>query len=139
MTDLKSRISYLRGLADGLDLSETKEKRLMMEIVNVLEDMSNTIEDLDMDIEETAEYLESIDEDLSDLEEDYYGEEDDECDCGFEEDDDYDPFCDCDFEEDDCVEVECCNCHEKVHIDEDLIDEEGQTECPNCGTSIIIE
>lgn len=141
MTELKSRISYLKGLADGMELSDTKEKRLMMEIISVVEDMSNIIEDLELDLEETIDYVESIDEDLGDLEETYYGEEDDQCDCEFEDEDydDYDSLCDCDFCEDDFVEVECQNCHEVFHVDEELIDEEGNTECPHCGSTVIVD
>ena len=43
MSELKSKISYLRGLADGMELSSTKENRLVMEIIDVIEDMVDII------------------------------------------------------------------------------------------------
>lgn len=152
MDNLKSRVSYLKGLADGLGLDESKEKRLLIEIVKVLEEMAEAIDDLRAFSEATQEYVESIDEDLGQLEYDFYGDEDSDYD--FEEDEDYEEDYDDEYEDEyeedydedeyddldeDLREIECPKCHEIIFIDEDLIDEEGKTECPNCKAEIRVE
>lgn len=97
MDYLGQKVSYLKGLAEGLGIDETsKEGKLLLHIVDTLEDfadvLAETIED-QMDLEE---YVNFIDEDLADIEEDIYGEEYDE--------DDFDEF---DFE--DCDDEDCCS------------------------------
>ncbi|SMB94790.1 hypothetical protein SAMN00017405_0274 [Desulfonispora thiosulfatigenes DSM 11270] len=125
MTDLQSSISYLRGLADGMDLSEnSKEGKIIMGILKVLEDMSDSILDIEDSQDDLEHYIETIDEDLNDLEVDYYGDED--CDCGCECDDDY-------------LEVECPICHDSVCIDSNILDDDSKISdlsCPNCDESI---
>lgn len=98
MDYLGQKVSYLKGLAEGLGIDEnSKEGKLLLHIIDALEDFADvlgeTIED-QMDLEE---YVNFIDEDLADIEEDIYGEEYDEDDFDFD-DFDFDDFCD----EDDC-------------------------------------
>lgn len=148
MDNLLSRVSYLRGLADGLSLDESKEKRLLLEIIDVLQEMAEAIDDLRAFSEATQEYVESIDEDLGQLEQDFYDSEDD-YDEDYEEDfdDDFEDDYDEDFDEEDeyndldedLIEIECPKCHEVIFIDEDLVDEEGKAQCPNCNAEIKVE
>jgi DNA-directed RNA polymerase subunit delta len=47
MKYLYERVSYLRGLADGLQISEdTKEGKLLIQIVDVLEDFADAVNEL---------------------------------------------------------------------------------------------
>lgn len=119
MEFLYEKVAYLKGLADGLEIEETtKEGRLLINIIDALEDFADAIVELNEDTEEMAEYVEAMDEDLTNLEDDFYEEDDDD------EDDD---------EDIDFVEVECPNCHEDVYIDEDLLYEDDiDVVCPRC-------
>ena len=121
MTNLE-RVAYIRGLMEGLELDEDKkEVRVINAIVELLEDMAISIEDLEESYDEMADLVETVDDDLASLEEDFYGE--DECCC---EDD----------EEDDCYyEVTCPTCGETVCLSEDIV-LSGQMDCPNCGESL---
>ncbi|HEX3033399.1 MAG TPA: AraC family transcriptional regulator [Bacillota bacterium] len=125
--ELKERISYLQGLADGLDINaDSKEGRLIREMLDVLDDMADTIVDLEARQEELEEYTETISEDLSDLEDEVYEEcDDDECTCGHE---------------DGFIDVECPKCHEIVCFEEDILDDEEVAEvtCPNCGEVVFV-
>lgn len=132
MSDFKSKISYLKGLADGMELSDSKEKKLMLEIINVLMEMGEALDELEDTVIDNQEYLESIDEDLGELEEDFYSDDDDEWEEDDEEyydDDDEEDYV---FDDDDFLEVECPECHETVYIDENLVGSDGKAECPNC-------
>jgi signal transduction histidine kinase len=122
METIRQKVSYIRGLADGLDIKDsTKEEKVLKVIIDVLEDIADAIEDLDSAQVELDEYVEAIDEDLADVEEEIYGEEAEDGDDGF-------------------VEVECPNCHETVYLDEDLYDDEDEEIiCPNCHEPIHIE
>ena len=79
MSKLTDRVSYLKGLADGLNLDmEQGSNKLLMEILNLLGDVTEEIEELDDDLEELDEYVESIDDDLADLEEVLFGDDEDD-------------------------------------------------------------
>ena len=83
--DLKAQVSYLKGLAEGLALDEeSKEGKLLLRIVDLLDEMAHEIEQLKTEYEELFEYTEALDEDLAELEDDFYEDYDDH-----EDDDDY--------------------------------------------------
>lgn len=126
MTNLE-RVAYIRGLMAGLELDADKnEVRVINAIVELLEDMALSIEDLEEGYNEMADLLETVDDDLASLEDDFYGDEDDcGCDCGC-----------CDDDDDECYyEVTCPTCGETICLSEDLISE-GQMDCPNCGENL---
>ncbi|MGL5693355.1 MAG: CD1247 N-terminal domain-containing protein [Peptostreptococcaceae bacterium] len=125
MKHLYEEVAYLKGLAEGLEISkETKEGKIIHKIVEVLESFADAIVDLEEEQIDLIEYVESIDEDLADMEEDIYeDEEDDEGD----EDEEYS-----------YVEMECPNCGDLVDIDEDLLyNDEIDIICPNCQAIIL--
>lgn len=122
MKHLYEEVAYLKGLAEGLEISnDTKEGKIIHKIVDVLESFADAIVELEEEQIELIEYVESIDEDLSDVEDDIYEED--------EEDDE---------EELNFIEMECPNCNDFVEIDEDLLyDEDVDIVCPNCNAVIL--
>ena len=132
MYGLTEKVAYLQGLAEGLDIKEdSKEGKLMLAIIDVLDDLA-------LDVEDLTDQIDAIDLDLSDLEEYVYEEDEDFCegDCeGCEGCDGYG-----DFEEEALYEFECPACHEIVYFDEELFDgEDDAIECPNCGTVLELD
>lgn len=124
---LAEKIAYIKGLADGMKLDESKDEvKLIKELIAVLEDVAYDIEEQDEVIGEMQEQLDAVDEDLDELEEFVYEEFDDDCDCDCCDDD-----CDCGCCDDDYFEVECPSCGEIICIDESILDE-GAIECPAC-------
>lgn len=130
MRDVSLKVSYLKGLVDGLDIEDAKTKRAITEIINVMSDIAEAVDDLEVMMEDTQEYIESIDEDLGELESEVYGDDEDYDD--YEDDEDYE------FDDEGFIEVDCPNCHEVVYIDKDFI-EDNKAECPNCNAVIDIE
>lgn len=125
--DLKARVSYLKGLAEGLALDEeSKEGKLLRQIVDVLDEMAYEIEQLKTEYEELLEYAEAIDEDLAEIEDDVYGDYDED----EEEDDDDETFT-----------VECPNCREMVEISDNLLHAEGpiKVTCPRCNEVVMMD
>ncbi|HHX77293.1 MAG TPA: AraC family transcriptional regulator [Firmicutes bacterium] len=134
MEDLKSQVSFLRGLASGLDVSnETKEGKLLLKIIDVLANISQVVDSLGKSYEELIEYMEAIDQDLTDLEDDYYEGLEDEDEFEDEPDDD-------ETEEDNYFTVECPDCKEVVYLDEDLLEEDDTLEvlCPKCERVVFV-
>ncbi|MGI6269683.1 MAG: CD1247 N-terminal domain-containing protein [Candidatus Howiella sp.] len=117
---LIEKVAYIKGMIEMADLEESKENKLIKAIVDVLDDMALSIEDLEDGAAELTEQIDAVDEDLANLEEDFYEDEDDCC-----EDD----------EDDDFYEMECPACHDIIYIDEGMLDE-GGIQCPNCGTDL---
>ena len=117
---ITEKVSYIKGLAEGLSLDETSAQgKVISAIIDALEEMAKEISDLKEDTEYLDAYIEEIDEDLGMLEENYY--EDGGCDC-----DDEDCGCDDDF-----VEVECPECGETVCLDDSI--DFDHVICPACG------
>ncbi|MDK2563207.1 zinc ribbon domain-containing protein [Romboutsia sedimentorum] len=122
MKYLYEEVAYLKGLAEGLEIStESKEGKIIHKIVDVLESFADAIVELDEEQADLVEYVESIDEDLSDIEDDIYEDGDDE-----------------DEEELSFIEMECPNCGDLVEVDEELLyDDEVDVVCPNCQAIIL--
>lgn len=103
MDYLYQKVAYLRGLAEGLGVEEeSKEGKLLLHIIDTLDDFAEAIEEILEEQEELEEYVSYIDEDLNDVEDDLYGF-DEEYYHPFEEDFeglDFDIIC-CDDEEED--------------------------------------
>lgn len=115
MNSIKTRVAYLKGLIDGLGISqESKEGRVILEIADILSDISNKIDDME-DIQLGLEdYIYNIEEDSS--------EDDDKF---FDEDDDID------FE-DDFDHIACPKCNEIIYVEKTMIDNSKSIKCPNC-------
>lgn len=138
MEEIKKRISYVKGLADGYNISaETKEGRIISELINVLGDMAEDIEELMFSQAELEDYVETLDEDLGDLEEDVY-----ELDEEYETYDDESEYYDDTVLGDDgnYVEMECPNCQEEVFFDSGILKDEDVVEvvCPNCDEVLFV-
>lgn len=119
---ISEKVAYVKGLFDGmeLDTEKSKEAKLIGALIDVLEEVSLSIEDLEEEVDELNDGLEAVSDDLEDVEDLLFGEDDDCC------DDD----CDCCDEDDDFFEVSCPNCEEDLVIDADVL-EAGFIQCPN--------
>ena len=120
MSYLSERVSYLKGLAKGLKIDETKpEGELMLAIIEVLDDMASEI---DATVEAQDEIFDML-----------------------EPEEDVDDGCDGDCEgcsgcgDMDYFEVECENCGNIIYLDEDLLANEEEFECPVCKEKITVE
>ena len=111
------KVAYLKGLMEGLSVDETsKEGKILKAVVDVLDDLAMSVEDLEDYTAELTEQVDAVDEDLDSLENDFYGE----CDC-----------CD-DDEDEEYYDITCPSCGDEFSVDEGTL-LEGGIECPNCG------
>lgn len=94
MYELSKKVSYLKGLAEGLGLKEeSKEEKILSEIIDILDEMAEVVCDNEVAIEDLEDYIFEVDEDLSYLEDYVYGddyEDYDDDDYEYDFDDDYD-------------------------------------------------
>lgn len=131
---LTEKAAYIKGLAEGFSLDETKpETKIINELISLVEDMSRTIADLEEDTEYLNDYIEEIDMNLGTLEEEFYDSEDDfdECDgcCGCDGD-----FDDDDLDDEECFEIECPSCGETICFDSTI--DPADLVCPACQEKI---
>ena len=130
--NLTEKISYIRGLCDGLELDESKpEVKVLNAIVDLLDDMAFEVSDMEELYDELSAQVDEIDQDLADVESDVYDDEDYDIEDYDDEDDDYD----FDDEENPFYEVTCDSCGQKLNVSEDVL-LEGEIECPNCGENL---
>lgn len=109
MEHLYEKVAYLRGLAEGMELNESsKEGKVLLQIIETLEDFTDAIVELDENQLELTDYVETLDEDLEDVEEELFEEELDS------------------------LEIQCPQCKEILYIDEDMLYDEEKLHCPEC-------
>lgn len=123
--NLTEKIAYIRGLCEGLSLDESKpEVKVINAIIDVLDDMSYSVTDMEDLYDELSAQVDEIDQDLADVETELYDDDDD---YEYDDDDDYD-----EFKDDTFYEVTCDSCGTTLNVSEDVL-LEGEIECPNCG------
>ena len=121
--EITEKVAYLKGLAEGMELNaEKKEGKLLLAIIDVLEDIALELSDIEDAQEELGEGLDAVSDDLEDVEDLLYGEEEDE--------DEYE--LDDLGEDEDCYATTCPTCEETIYFDESVL-EDGEVICPNCG------
>lgn len=123
MQELKSRVAYLKGLAEGIKLDTgTDQGRLISGIIDVLDDIASSFHDLAEAHEQLEDYLETIDQDLYHLE------------------DRVDDRLDSDTRTLDYLEVDCPNCGETVCFSAEVVDDDDIVEvtCPNCDQVVFV-
>ena len=132
------KVAYLKGLTDGFGIDkESKEGKLLNVVIDILDEITHDIEDLEANSYELGEAIDQVSDDLADIEEFFLDEdEDDEDD---DDDDDDECSCGCCGDEDLVFyEVTCPACENTITIDEDVLDL-GSIECPNCGETLEFE
>lgn len=121
------KVAYLKGLAEGLSLDESKpETKIINAMLDVLDDLALSVTDLEDGMDLISEQLDAVDEDLDELESFVYEELDDCC-CD-----------DCCDEEEEYYDVECPSCGEVICVDRDIL-EEGSICCPKCNELLEFE
>ena len=114
---ITEKVAYVKGLVQGLNLDEQKpEVKVLLKVVDLLDELSLSVSDLEDAYDDVVDQMDAIDEDLCMLEEDFYDES--------EESDD-DVF----------YEVTCPTCNETVCVSEPVI-LDGKIECPGCGENL---
>ena len=113
------RASYIRGLMEGLQLEpDTKETKVFNAMIDLLDDLCVTVEELENGFNILSEEVDEIDENLGDVEEIVYGD----CSCGNHHHNDDDEF---------KFEVKCPNCNEVIEVDDEMLSHEAMI-CPKC-------
>ena len=116
--NLTDKMAYLCGMVDGmeLDLTSSKEGKVLGKILDVMQEMTAYIVDLQTQVDELTDTCDLLDQDLGDLE-----------DIVFDEDDD----------EDDEVQYEtvCPTCKNTIVLSESILDK-GEMPCPCCGQKL---
>lgn len=135
MNYLKERVAYLKGLAEGMQISDaTNEGKLLKAIIDVLDDVALSVDDIEEVQEQLSEQIDEIDEDLAGIESLIY---DDELDCAECEKVSTDNVEDGNDEDED-DEIECPHCGESIPIDEAFLKKDSFI-CPHCSNEIEIE
>lgn len=117
---VSEKVSYIKGLAEGLGLDENnKTDKILQNIIEVLDDMAAELACAEDDILDLNDTVDEIDEDLGELEDYVYDDEDD-------------------VNEDDFYQVTCPKCGTEIYLDEDTLAEESIA-CPECGTDLEFE
>jgi hypothetical protein len=108
---ITEKAAYIKGLAQGLKLDKSKpENEILLAIIDILDDISLEMAEIQESHEDLYNQVEDIDEDLNSLEEDFY----DDCDT------------------DESFTLTCPKCNESFTISEDCLLKD-KISCPNCG------
>ena len=127
MAYLREKVAYLKGLAEGMKISdESNEGKLLKAMIEVMDDLALAVDDVEEVQEQLSEQIDNIDEDVAEIERLIFDEEEDE--------DEYEDG------EDSLGEFECPHCGESISVTEEMLDEsEGVFKCPKCNEDIEVE
>jgi hypothetical protein len=90
------KVAHLKGVMEGMEYdTTTKEGKLLSLIVDILDDLTIEVAEIEDDLDTLYDFADELDEDLGDVEADLYG------------DDDYDDEFDDEYDEDEDM-PECC-------------------------------
>ena len=77
--NITEKIAYIKGLAEGLGLDDSKpEVKVINAIVDLLDDIAYDLTDMEELYDDLSEQVDEIDQDLAEVESELY---DDECEC----------------------------------------------------------
>jgi len=144
---ITEKLAYIKGLCEGLSLDDsTKEGKILLAIVDLLDDVTSSVAVQESDIDQIYEELDrvydeldAIDDDLTDVELALLDEDEDD------EDDDYsdeewdlledgdEDITDLYDESNPLYEIQCPKCGETICMDEETLFG-PDCACPNCGT-----
>lgn len=127
MSYVKEKVSYLRGLCDGLEIADETQRKLYTAIIETLDAVADAIDENEATLAELDECVSDIYDALDDVEEELYGEEDEGED---EEDEDA-------FDEDAFIEVQCPHCGDTIYFDQDMLSSREELICPSCNKKVI--
>lgn len=147
MKGISDNVSYLRGLAEGMQLaSASKEGLVIVKMLDVLDQMAQTFADMQDAHNELSDYLETVDSQLTELQNSVNGEEMDDDDFDEDELDDEDMDDeDEDMEEDDFsddnvyFECVCPACKSVFYVDANELGDDVKHICPACGEHVHVE
>lgn len=125
MENISNQLSYLKGLVDGIKVDpESDYGRIFEGIINVLDEINESVDEILEYQDELTEQIDLIDEDLAIIEEEFADEDD------FEDDD---------FDDWEYYEIDCPKCGAIVCLDEDFFDTDKPVVCPECGEEFDID
>ena len=129
--NLTDKMAYLCGMVDGmeLDLTSSKEGKVLGKILDVMQEMTAYIVDLQTQVDELTDTCDLLDQDLGDLEDIVFDEDDDE------DDDEYDDYYDEDEDDEVQYETVCPTCKNTIVLSEAILDK-GEMPCPCCGQKL---
>jgi predicted Zn finger-like uncharacterized protein len=118
MGNVQGKVSYLQGLAKGLNFnSQSVEGKLLLNMVEVLDSVAKELQDIQLVQKDLEDYVDNMDEDLEHLENIVYEDNDNGL-----------------------LHLECPNCNAEIVFETAELGEDNTVEvtCPTCG-SIIYE
>jgi len=119
LREIGEKISYLQGLCEGMNISESSAQgRIIHGILAILDDLSSEMNDVKNSLADFQEYVQTIDDDLFELQENLADDEDDG----------------------DRINLTCSKCGEELYFDADVLDEEDKIEiiCPSCNEVVFV-
>ncbi len=119
MKSITEKVSYLQGLCEGLNVSDSGPNgKIIFGMLQAMEDMADMIEAMQQEIGSLQEYMEDMDDEILELEEKIWGTESDD---------------------QDIIELQCLNCGEQLYVETSIMDDDVlEITCPNCNTVVYI-
>lgn len=120
MNYLRERVSYLKGLAEGMKLDESSDQgKLLKAIIDVMDDIALAVDDIEEVQEQVSEQIDYMDEDLAEIEDIVFTG------------DDYIP----EDDQDEGIEMDCPHCEETLELSPEELEGEYIL-CPSCEKKI---
>ena len=127
--NIGERVSYLNGLVEGLNISETSnEGKLLKAVIEVLGDISDEINLINQDFLDMGDEIDALTDEVDNINDVLYEE-------GYLEDTDFSDDEDEDDDDSELIASECPKCGAHIFVEEDT----ESLKCPSCGVKLFVE
>lgn len=119
--ELNAKAAYIKGLADGLKLDESKDEvKIINRLLDLVTDMASAITEVEDNYGELSDLIYDLNDEVESIKDDFY---------------DGDPDFDFFDEDNPDYQITCDECGAEITVDEDTL-LEGEIICPNCGGTV---
>ncbi|MBQ3887675.1 MAG: hypothetical protein II735_06870 [Clostridia bacterium] len=124
---ITEKAAYIKGLAEGLELDpKDKLTKVVKSLIDLVQEMSETITELEQCYDDVCDQIDALDEDLSGVEDLLYEDKNDD-----------EKLCSCcgSTSDEAAYEVTCPTCQTVIGLTEEDISKDGMI-CPTCGENL---
>lgn len=122
MSYIKEKVSYIRGLFEGLEIRDTAQQKMYQAIIDALDVIADAVEENEAALDDLNESMEDVMEELDILDMAVFEDEEEDG----EEDEEF-------------VELTCPHCGDVICLDQEMLTARTDLICPNCNEPILPE
>ncbi|MGD9678009.1 MAG: CD1247 N-terminal domain-containing protein [Vulcanibacillus sp.] len=75
MDIVQQKIAHLKGLAEGMEMLESKDGKVYSELIDIISNLDENVQQIQTRLIDLEDYVDVIDEDLNEMENEFYDDD----------------------------------------------------------------